>query len=82
MLQFRNITDQPVSLYKPHGDPLGLLVEAGQTVSVDGQLAAAQPHDDAWVVGEGERATAWPKASWDLVQDEKPRPQARGADKE
>jgi hypothetical protein len=67
----------PVHLFKPAGDPDELLVEHGQVVEVPGVVVAEL--DDAYVIGDGDNARAWPMAQWEL---EKPAAKARGAEKE
>jgi hypothetical protein len=67
MPRFRNI-GAAAHVYKPAGDPDSLFVDAGQIVETPGELAPEQPAD-AYVVGEGDQARAWPKALWELVED-------------
>jgi hypothetical protein len=80
MPKFRLRSDHPpVSLFLP--DRLGgesYPVEPGSIVDVPGELAVhVEPKegeqeapplpDDAYVVGKGSEARAWPKSTWELV---------------
>ncbi len=69
MPKFRNISGDALDCFKPaevrgseHVDNLG-------EVEVDGEV---QEIGDAYIVGEGDNARAWPKALWQLVVDKKP----------
>lgn len=67
----------PVHLFKPGADLDSLLVERGQVVEVPGAVAAEL--DDAYVIGDGDNARAWPMAQWELEQ---PTAMVRGEEKE
>lgn len=81
-VKLKNVGPDSVS-HRPggQGDPQPLLVEPGQTVVVFGALAAEQPHDDAYVVGDGDAARAYPKAQWELA-DKPAKAQPAPAEKE
>lgn len=50
-------------------------VEAGKYAEVDGEVTAGLEDDaDAYVVGEGDQARAWPKALWELDAPKKTQP--------
>lgn len=55
-----------VDIYFPAGHADSLHVEPGDVIDVPGDLAPDQP-DDAYVIGTGDDARAWPKALWDLA---------------
>lgn len=71
----------PISLYQPAGGNESLPVEPGQTVDVSGQFITSrhaakqgQPApeplpDDAYVFDIGGEERAWPKSTWELVED-------------
>lgn len=72
MPKFRFLGDQPVTLFQRTGGPDAFDVQPGQTVTVPGDLAADQYAEDAYIVGDDENARAWPKASWELIDDARP----------
>ncbi|MER7063959.1 hypothetical protein [Streptomyces albidoflavus] len=47
----------------------GPLVGADDVTVVDGEVTGQT--DDAYIVGEGDEARAWPKATWELVPEPK-----------
>lgn len=61
-----------VDLYRPAGDPQSLPVDAGQVVEVPGEISGELA--DAYLIGEGDQARAWPMAQWEL---DKPAPAPR-----
>lgn len=69
MPQFRNISGVSLAVYRPEGDEESLTVAAGQVINVPGDLATESP-EDAFLVGAGDDARMWPKAHWELVQDQ------------
>ncbi|MGW4886908.1 hypothetical protein [Streptomyces murinus] len=64
-VRLRNV-GEAVHLYAPPGAPTSLPVDAGQIITVVGPLKEA---DDAYVLGEGDTARAYPKSSWALVEE-------------
>ncbi len=54
----------------------GPLVKAGEVTEVDGDVVAEE--DDAWIVGEGDDARAWPKSTWDLLDKPKGKTAGKG----
>lgn len=72
MLKFRNISGDALACFKPAEVRGSEHVEAGATIEVDADLAGELV--DAYVVGEGDAARAWPKALWALVTDKKSAP--------
>jgi hypothetical protein len=63
-------TLEPVHLYRPEGDPGSRFVQAGEHVEVPRISAETE---DAYIVGEGDNARAFPKSRWQLVEPTKPR---------
>jgi hypothetical protein len=60
----------PISLFQPSSKASFdqyFPVEPGGLVEVPGDLAKVQPHDDAFVVVNGDEVRAWPKAMWNLA---------------
>lgn len=64
MLKFKNV-GLDVHAQK-RADLGGQLVEAGGVFEVDGEVATET--EDAYIVGDGDDARAWPKAQWELVK--------------
>lgn len=64
MLKFKNI-GQGVHAIK-RADLGGPLIEATSTIEVDGTISSET--EDAYIVGEGDNARAWPKSQWELVK--------------
>jgi hypothetical protein len=64
MPRFRLILDHPVDVYQPAGGASSLSVEPGDVVEAPGVLG--EELVDAYVVGTGDDARAWPKALWEL----------------
>lgn len=65
MPKFRNITGEPVDLYRP-AELGGQRVDKDGVVEVQGEV---EEIDDAYLVGEGGNRRAWPMATWELVKD-------------
>lgn len=78
MPKLRNVSGAGLSLFAPEGEADAITIEPDQVIDVPGELAAEQP-PDAHVVGDGDDARAWPKATWELVTD---KPAAKPAAKE
>lgn len=64
-LRFKNISDVDVHVGRLDGPT----VEAGKVTAVDGEVT--EQTDDAYIVGEGDDARAWPKATWELLPEAK-----------
>lgn len=62
VLRFRNISGLDLNLGRMDGP----VVKAGDVAQVDGKLA--EETDDAYIVGTGETARAWPKETWKLIK--------------
>lgn len=65
MARFKNISGEDRRVGRVDGP----LVEAGTVTSVDGEVTGQT--DDAYIVGEGDEARAWPKQTWQLVAEPK-----------
>jgi hypothetical protein len=63
--RFKNISGADLRV----GRAEGRLVEAGDVTAVDGDVA--EETDDAYILGEGDEARAWPKATWELIPETK-----------
>ncbi len=61
MARLKN-TGDPVHVYAPEGDQRSLLVDTDQIVEVPGEVT--EELDDAYIVGHGDDARAWPKSRW------------------
>lgn len=77
MAKFKNVGDA-CHMYRPAGHSESLLVDKDQVVDVFGEVSSEI--EDAYIVGEGDRALAFPKSRWLLVTDP-PKPR-RDAEKE
>lgn len=62
--RFTNISGDGVVLFAPTGHPDAMQVAADGEVEVPGDITSEL--DDAYIVGEGDDARAWPKATWAL----------------
>jgi hypothetical protein len=62
--KFRNIGADVHAIKR--ADLGGQLVEAGSDLEVAGDVTGET--DDAYIVGEGDSARAWPKSQWELVK--------------
>lgn len=58
MARFKNISGDELHLNRPEGPP----IKPDQIVEVDGEVT--EEIEDAYIVGSGEDARAWPKATW------------------
>lgn len=65
MARFKNISGEDRRVGRAEGP----LVEAGTVTVVDGEVVSQT--DDAYIVGEGDEARAWPKATWELLDEPK-----------
>jgi hypothetical protein len=72
--RFRNISGAGMHVGRADGP----LVEAGDVTAVGGDVT--QQDGDAYVVGEGEHARAWPKALWELVPEAKSKSSGKAGD--
>jgi hypothetical protein len=52
-------------VFAPPGDYDAFPVNVGEEIEVPGDVS--QETEDAYIVGEGDEARAWPKALWALV---------------
>jgi len=63
-VSLRNTSGESLFLGVP-GDASARLVLADEIVHVDGDLAPKEDQpDDAYVIGDGDDARAWPKSTW------------------
>lgn len=76
VLKFKNVGDAIHA--QKRADRGGELVETGGVFEVDGELAEETP--DAYLVGTGDDARAWPKAQWELVADKTAKTVAKDKD--
>lgn len=74
MAKFRNISGVDRNL----GSIEGPVVKAGDVAVVPGEVTAEL--DDAWIVGEGDHARAWPKETWQLIKETAVRAADKGSD--
>lgn len=65
MARFKNISGVDVHV----GRADGRVVEAESITAVDGDVTAQT--EDAYIVGEGDDARAWPKETWELIPETK-----------
>lgn len=63
MARFKNISGEDRRVGRAEGP----LVEAGTVTSVDADVT--DHTDDAYIVGEGDDARAWPKETWELLDE-------------
>lgn len=64
MAKFRNVGPDVHAVKR--ADLGGQLVETGSDFEVVGEVA--EETEDAYIVGSGDNARAWPKAQWELVK--------------
>lgn len=64
MLKFKNVGPDVNALKR--ADLGGPLVETNGLLEIDGEITEETP--DAYIVGDGDNARAWPKAQWELVK--------------
>ncbi|MCT9932450.1 hypothetical protein N5079_19805 [Planotetraspora sp. A-T 1434] len=67
MARFKNISGDDRHVGRADGP----VVRAGDVTSIDGGVV--EELDDAYIVGEGDDARAWPKETWELVSEAKTR---------
>jgi hypothetical protein len=81
VLKFKNVSGDTLEVrgLRPYDTTP---VDANGFAEVDGTVA--EELDDAWVVGEGTDARAWPKALWELDAPKKTQPKTdvKSAEKE
>lgn len=65
MARFKNVSGEDRRVGRADGP----LVEAGTVTAVAGEVT--QELEDAYIVGEGDEARAWPKATWELLPEPK-----------
>lgn len=79
MARFKNVGGADVDLFAPGGAYGGYTVEADSIVEVPGEVTNADDRDaDHYLVGSGDEARAWPKATWRVTA---PGDQSGGGDK-
>lgn len=61
MPRFKNVSGDELHMQHAEGPTVG----SGDVVQVDGEITGELA--DAWLVGEGDQARAWPKVTWELV---------------
>ena len=61
MARLKNISGVDVHVGRADGP----LVAAGDVTQVDGEVT--EELADAYIVGEGDEARAWPKSTWELL---------------
>ncbi|MEV7907701.1 hypothetical protein [Streptomyces anulatus] len=66
MARFKNISPDDRHVGRSDGPVVG----AGDVTVVDGDVV--EELEDAYIVGEGGDARAWPKETWELLKDAKP----------
>jgi hypothetical protein len=71
--RFKNISGEDRRVGRADGP----LVKHGDVTEVDGDVV--EELDDAWIVGEGDDARAWPKGTWNLL--DKPKSKAKSDEK-
>lgn len=65
MARFKNVSGTDLRVGRADGP----LVRASEVTTVEGDAVADL--GDAWVIGEGDEARAWPKATWELLDKPK-----------
>lgn len=73
MARFKNISGDELYLQRAEGPLIG----PGEVVDVDGDVT--EEISDAYIVGTGDQARAWPKATWEFVPAAKAGPDKRSA---
>jgi hypothetical protein len=58
-VNLRNVSGEPLNL----GRPDGRLVDVDEVIHVEGDVSKDSP-DDAYVIGDGDDARAYPKSLW------------------
>lgn len=67
MARFKNISGDPRRVGRADGPIVG----AGDVTAINGDVT--EELDDAYIVGSGDDARAWPKVTWELVSEAKPK---------
>lgn len=65
MARFKNISGADRHV----GRADGRVVEAGSVMAVDGDVT--EEIEDAYIVGQGDEARAWPKETWERIPETK-----------
>ncbi|WP_084963754.1 hypothetical protein [Thermoactinospora rubra] len=65
MARFKNVSGEDRRVGRVDGP----LVKADEVATVDGEVT--EELEDAYVVGSGDEARAWPKATWLLLDEPK-----------
>lgn len=69
MARLRNVTSATLAVYSPPGNSNAVMVPAGETLEVAGEVSDA---GDAYLAGSGDNARLYPKAQWALEGGGKP----------
>ncbi|MFI7643741.1 hypothetical protein [Nonomuraea sp. NPDC049400] len=65
MARFKNVSGEARHLGRVDGP----VVAAGDVAQVDGDVTKVT--DDAYILGAGDEARAWPKSTWELLDEPK-----------
>lgn len=65
MPRFKSLSGDDLDVFAPAGDSESFPIAAGAEIEIPGEVAGETA--DAYVVGVGDEARAWPKALWALV---------------
>lgn len=76
MARLKNTSGGAVTLFGPPGTPDAMRVEADQIIEVPGNVSIDEA--DHVVIGDGDDARAWPKATWQVTKPEENNPNATG----
>jgi len=63
-VNLKNVSGEPLYL----GRPDGRRVDDGEVIHVEGTIAKSSP-DDAYVIGTGDDARAYPKSTWKVTAE-------------
>lgn len=74
MARLKNTSGGAVTLFGPPGTPDAMRVEADQIIEVPGNVSVDA--DGYVVIGDGDNARAWPKATWQVTKPEENNPNA------
>jgi hypothetical protein len=66
--RFKNDTDADLVLFGPTGHPDAFTCKSGDIVEIPGDITAET--DDAFIVGDGDDARAWPKTVWVVTKSD------------
>jgi hypothetical protein len=61
--RFRNVSGDDRNVGRPEGP----VVKAGDVATVNGDVT--EELEDAYIVGVGDDARAWPKSTWELIPE-------------